>query len=122
MDEMIRFPISADSGVDTAKMARIQMDEMVFNFDTVAHGDVVEHTFGFTNVGKSPLVISNAESTCGCTVPSWPEDPIPPGGRGEISVKFNTEDKPGSQTKPITIFANTYPQQTVVRLVGFVQK
>ena len=46
--------------------------------------------FEFKNTGKAPLVISGASSSCGCTVPSWPKDPIAPGATGKIEVKYDT--------------------------------
>ncbi len=84
-------------------------------------GEVVEHTYTFTNTGKAPLIIRGARSTCGCTVPEWPEEPIPPGQSGKIEVKFNTAGKKNQQTKPVTITANTYPTTTKVLLKGFVK-
>lgn len=122
ISDMIRNPVSADNPQDTSSLARITFDETVFDFDTIAEGSIVEHSFKFKNTGKSPLVINNARSSCGCTVPEWPKDPIPAGGKGEILVRFNSTDKTGSQNKPITIFANSYPQQTVIRIRGFVTK
>jgi hypothetical protein len=82
---------------------------------------VVEHTFAFTNTGKKPLLISNARSTCGCTVPDWPKEPIMPGKSGVIQVRFNTENKAKEQVKPVTITANTYPATNKVYLQGFVE-
>jgi hypothetical protein len=80
----------------------------------------VEHRFKFKNTGQVPLTILNAISSCGCTIPEWPEDPIPPGGTGEILAKFNTTGKPNDQKKTISITANTYPNLTKVVLMGHV--
>jgi len=60
--------------------------------------------FEFTNTGDEPLVITNAQSTCGCTVPSFPKEPIAPGGTGKIQVKYNMN--PGPIRKTITIESN----------------
>ncbi|HAD11713.1 MAG TPA: DUF1573 domain-containing protein, partial [Saprospirales bacterium] len=59
-------------------------------------------------------------SSCGCTVPEWPEEPIPPGGTGEIKAKFDTEGKMKEQKKTITVTANTYPNETKIMLKGMV--
>jgi len=115
---MVRNPATADMESDTNKLARITFDEPVFNFGKVDEGEVVEHKFKFKNTGKVPLIILNARSSCGCTVPEWPDDPIPPGGTGEILAKFNTTGKPRDQKKMITITANTYPNLTNVALMG----
>jgi hypothetical protein len=118
--DMIRNPATANLPTDTNQLARIQFEEVEFNFGTVNEGDVVNHAFKFTNVGKVPLTILNARSSCGCTIPEWPEDPIPPGGTGVINAKFNTEGKLHEQTKMVTITANTYPNETRVKLKGVV--
>lgn len=60
--------------------------------------------FEFTNTGDEPLLITNAQSTCGCTVPSYPKEPIAPGGTGKIQVKYNMN--PGPIRKTITIETN----------------
>jgi len=117
---LIRNPASADQPLDTTQMARITYAQAEFDFGTVKEGDIVKHSFTFTNTGKSPLVIQNARSSCGCTVPEWPEDPIPPGGTGEITAKFNTSAKKLDQRKTIYITANTYPNESTVVLKGHV--
>lgn len=121
ISSIIRNPVTANEPTDTVNVAKITFEENTYNFGTVKEGAKVEHVFSFTNTGKVPLIISNARSTCGCTVPSWPKEPIPPGGKGEIKVVFNTKGKKRDQTKPVTITANTYPSTTKVFLVGFVE-
>ena len=118
---LIRNPASANEPEDTVNVARMVFAEKVFNFGDVVQGEVVTHVFKFTNEGRVPLVITNARSTCGCTVPEWPDTPIPPGGSGEIKVQFNTAGKGGPQNKPVNIIANTYPALTTVNLVGGVR-
>lgn len=116
---MIRMPISANSR-DTVNVAKMEFMEKTFTFGTVQEGDTVRHVFPFKNTGKVALLITNAESTCGCTVPAYPKEPILPGESGEISVAFNTDGKRMEQSKPITLTANTYPGQTKLYLQGFV--
>jgi hypothetical protein len=118
--DIIRNPVSASEPLDTVNVAKMSFEETQFDFGEVDEGAVVEHVFNFKNTGKTPLIISSARSTCGCTVPEWPKDPIPPGAGGEISVRFNTQNKKNEQTKPITITANTYPKTTKVFISGFV--
>ena len=77
------------------------------DFGTINEGDIVEHTFTFTNTGKAPLVIVSAKGSCGCTVPTWPKDPVAPGETGKMLVKFNSSGKPNQQSKQVTITANT---------------
>lgn len=118
--DLIRNPATANMPTDTNQLARILFEEPEFNFGTVKEGDIVEHIFKFTNTGKVPLTILKCRSSCGCTVPEWPEEPIPPGGTGEIKAKFNTEGKSLEQKKSITVTANTYPNESKVVLKGMV--
>lgn len=99
-----------------------QFGEELHDFGTIKDGDVVEHTFKFTNTGAAPLIISDAKATCGCTVPEWPKEPIPVGETGEIKVRFNSKNKPGIQNKTVTLTANTWPATTRVRIKANVVK
>ncbi|GAA0891892.1 hypothetical protein GCM10009122_15710 [Fulvivirga kasyanovii] len=91
-------------------------EEDFHDFGTINEGDVVKHTFKFTNTGEAPLIIQNAQGSCGCTVPTWPKEPIPVGGTGEIVAEFNSKGKPNVQNKTVTITANTWPKQTRLRI------
>ncbi len=102
-------------------------EEPAFKFETIEHnfgqikeGQIVKHTFKFKNIGKSPLVIKDATATCGCTVPKKPQNPIAPGGDGEIEVEFNSSGKSGVQEKDITVTANTIPAETKLKIKGTV--
>ena len=120
--DVIRNPITADEPLDTNKLARIVFEQPLYNFGKTKEGNHVEHSYTFTNTGKVPLVISNCKATCGCTVPEWPKDEVPPGGTGVIKATFNTESRDGHQRKGITITANTYPNETLIYLEGDVIK
>ncbi len=122
ISQIIRNPVSADGTVDTVNVAKMTFEEPGYDFGQVKEGTVVKHIFKFTNTGKVPLLINNAKSTCGCTIPKWPKDVIEPGQNGEIAVEFNTSGKSGFQEKPVTITANTYPSTTRIYLRGFVQE
>jgi len=119
--DIIRNPVTADRPVDTTNVAKMAFDNVRYKYGEVAAGEIVTHTFKFKNVGKAPLIISNAKSTCGCTVPEWPKEPIPAGGTGEIHVKFDTKNKDAFQTKPIFLTANTHPSETTLYLMGKVR-
>jgi hypothetical protein len=107
--------------MDTNQLARMVFQEKVFDFGQINEGDIVEHRFKFTNTGKVPLTILNARSSCGCTTPDWPKDPIPPGGTGDIYAKFNSDGRTGDQAKLIMVTANTFPNEISVKLKGFVK-
>lgn len=119
-NDLIRLPVNADGSVDTTKVAKMVFEQSDFTFDTVREGEIVLHEFKFKNTGPVPLVIADAKSSCGCTVPEWPKEPVPPGGEGSIKAKFNTEHKKNDQHKGIRIFANTYPSPVQVDLRGYV--
>lgn len=99
-------------------VAKFKFDKKEYNFGTVAVGTKVEHDFYFTNVGEVPMVITDANSTCGCTIPEIPKEPIPPGGRSKVKVTFDSTGKIGMQDKHVTITANTYPKNTVIHMKG----
>ncbi|MGX5819898.1 DUF1573 domain-containing protein [Chitinophaga lutea] len=99
--------------VDSSKGATMTFDKEIHNFGDVEEGEVVEHSFRFTNTGGKSLVIVNAQASCGCTVPQWPKEPIQPGESGYITVKFDSKGRPeGFTEKEIFIQANTEPPMT----------
>jgi hypothetical protein len=100
----------------------INFDKKTWDFGTITDGEVVEHTFRFTNTGSKDLVISSASASCGCTIPNWPKEPIAPGEKGEIKVEFNSNGKKDMVTKDITILANTNPVKTILQIKVFVEK
>ena len=85
---------------------------MTFNkkehdFGVINPDSKVDYTFKFKNTGKEDLVISNAQGSCGCTIPEYPKEAIKPGESGKIKVSFNSAGKSGNQQKSVTITANT---------------
>ena len=85
----------------------IAFEKKTHDFGQIVQGDKVEQVFKFTNTGNEPLIITNVQVTCGCTTPKgWPRDPIQPGGKGEITVAFNSAGKIGRQDKVVTIVSN----------------
>jgi len=111
-------PAGSTVTASQSNAAVMNFDKSSFDFGKISRGDKVKHDFKFTNTGKSPLIISGAVASCGCTTPNWPKTPVAPGESALISVQFNSTGKIGLQDKMITITANTNPAQTVVHLVG----
>ncbi len=94
----------------TTTAAQIEGAGMVFENETIDYGTIPHNADGkrefvFTNNGKKDLIISSTQGSCGCTVPTTPKDPIPPGGKGVIGVKYAT-DRVGAFTKTVTISSN----------------
>lgn len=112
---------AASEGATDANAPVITFEETEYDFGTIKQGEVVDHTFRFTNTGKSPLIIESATASCGCTVPQPPTEPIAPGETGEIDVKFNSAGKMGQQYPTVTIRANTQPNIVKVSMKGNVE-
>ncbi|MEM6725431.1 MAG: DUF1573 domain-containing protein [Bacteroidota bacterium] len=115
-------PAANTPAVPSGPTTSIAFAENTFDFGTVNEGEKVEHVFTFTNSGQEPLTITNAKGSCGCTVPDWPKEPIPPGKGSEIKVVFDSKGKAGKRDPKVTITANTNPVQTVINMVGEVIK
>jgi hypothetical protein len=98
----------------------VQIIDSVYDFGTIKEGDFVEYSYRFKNTGKTPLVVFEANASCGCTVPEKPEAPIAPGEIGFIKVKFNSDRKPGEAHKTITISSNAIPEFPILLLKGTV--
>ncbi len=107
--------------VPTGPVTTVAFDDNgSFDFGTVTEGEIVTHTFSFTNTGSEPLIISDAKGSCGCTVPSKPNAPIAAGETGEITVQFNSKNKKGPRNQKVTVTANTNPAQSFIYLTGTV--
>jgi len=105
---LVSNPNTAD-GVDSTKlnqMATMDFKDTLHDFGTIQQDEVVEHDFSFTNNGKTPLIITTAEGSCGCTIPEYPHDPVTPGMSGIIKVKFNSAGKSGHEEKSVRIVTN----------------
>jgi hypothetical protein len=113
--------IAPTPGVPSGPAAKMTFKEVRYNFGKVKEGSKVTHVFNFTNDSKEPLVIADAKSTCGCTVPEWPKGAIAPGKSGIIKVIFDSSHKTGGQSKRVTIVANTNPPETFIYLEGEVE-
>ena len=100
--------------------AEIKFDITEYDFGTVNEGEIVEAKYMVTNAGKTDLIISNVQASCGCTVPVWPKEPIKPGDSAEVLANFNTTGKPNRQAKTLTLFTNTAKGREVLRLKGSV--
>jgi hypothetical protein len=109
---------TATTTVNAANAPVMKFEKESHDFGKIKTGDKVNYDFKFTNTGKSPLIISEAHATCGCTIPEWPKAPVKPGESGIIKVTFNSAGKTGLQDKQITVTANTVPAQTMVHLIG----
>jgi Protein of unknown function (DUF1573) len=90
-------------------------EKLEHDFGTITEGQKVTHTYKFKNTGSAPLIIQNAQPSCGCTAPDWTREPIPVGGSGFVKAEFDSKGKPGMQNKSITVTSNTYPKTTQLK-------
>ena len=104
------------SKVTTPALPKVEGAGMVFvsetiDYGTIAHNADGKREFVFTNNGNKPLIITNTQGSCGCTVPTSPKEPIAPGAKGVIGVKYAT-DRIGPFTKTVTVTSNAAGQPT----------
>ena len=98
------------NGLDTIvynQKATMDFTDTLHDFGTINQGETVVYDFEFTNNGKSPLVISNATGSCGCTIADYPHEPVLAGKSGKLKAIFNTAGKAGHQEKSIAVSTNS---------------
>ncbi|MDT8411573.1 MAG: DUF1573 domain-containing protein [Vicingaceae bacterium] len=105
--------------IQNENAAVLTFEEEVVDYGTIEQGADGVREFIFTNTGKSPLIISNAVGSCGCTVPTWPKEPIKPGQKATIKVKYDTK-RIGAINKSVTITSNATEPTKVIRIKGTV--
>jgi hypothetical protein len=97
------FYSKAQQSASDPKAAVMTFDSISYDFGKIKQGEYVKIDFHFTNTGKSPLIISECNTSCGCDVASYPKEPIKPGGSGIIKYTLDTAGKMGRTSKTITI-------------------
>jgi Protein of unknown function (DUF1573) len=98
----------------------LKFDKEVHDFGKQNEGPIVTTKFVVTNTGKVPVVITNAQPSCGCTTPEWSKEPIMPGAKSEIKVGFNTSGRPGAFDKTITVVSNAENGTMILKIKGTV--
>lgn len=102
--------VATESGI-------FEFESEVIDYGTIAHNSDGVRAFKFTNVGKSPIVITKVKGSCGCTVPTKPKGPIMPGETAEIGVKYAT-DRVGAFSKTVTVTSNASEASIVLKIKG----
>lgn len=106
--------VAADAMTNTQNFTTIQWIDSVKDMGQITEGQKLEIAYRFKNTGSKPLVIGNVAPSCGCTVADVPKEPIAPGKEGVIKGIFDSNAKPGVNTKTMTVTANTEGTQTHV--------
>ncbi|WP_169301376.1 DUF1573 domain-containing protein [Pontimicrobium aquaticum] len=109
---MIGFAVSAQD-----KVAKIKFKTETIDYGTIEKGANGVRVFEFTNTGEAPLIITKVKSSCGCTVPSWPKEPIMAGQTGEITVKYDT-NRVMPIRKTITVTSNAETPTVALKIKG----
>ncbi|TRZ41446.1 DUF1573 domain-containing protein [Robertkochia solimangrovi] len=99
------------------KVAKIEFKSDVIDYGEIAQGSDGVRIFEFTNTGNAPLIITSVKSTCGCTIPKKPEEPILPGKMGKIEVKYDT-NRPGHIRKTIMVTSNADTPNVSLKIKG----
>lgn len=112
--DVVNVSSTAGEAAEPGSAAVFTVDKETHDFGKITQGEKVSHSFKFRNTGGSDLVISSAQGSCGCTVPSYPKKPIPPGGEGNIDVVFDSNGKSGKVSKTVTVVTNAEPNTKVL--------
>lgn len=100
---------------------KFRFEEETHDFGEIMEGPSAECDFEFRNVGKSPIIITQAKGSCGCTVPKWPTEPILPKHKGKIHVTYNTQGRVGPINKDIYITSNAQQNPMKLHITGYVK-
>jgi hypothetical protein len=123
MSLMAYAPVAAQEEVtEQQEVKEIMVDRQVHDFGTFGENDgSVTAVFVITNNTDAPIVLTNVRASCGCTTPNWTQEPIEPGGTGEIAVSYNPKGRPGPFEKVVTVTTNGNPQRMTMRIKGIVE-
>lgn len=109
---LIGFAVNAQD-----KVAKIEFETETIDYGTIDKGADGLRVFKFKNTGNAPLIITKVKSSCGCTVPKKPKDPIMPGETGEIEVKYDTK-RVMPIRKTITVTSNAERPTIALKIKG----
>jgi len=114
--DVVSNPNTASGKPDKSAIPVISFEKDFHDFGKLRTGEKVTYSFKFKNTGKNLLVISSVTSTCGCTITDFPRQPIKPGESNTIDVSFDSEGRRGLQNKSVTVFSNTQPASSQLRI------
>jgi len=113
----IKAQPNANSAQNNKNAPQIKFENVVYDYGTIFQNGDGNCEFKFKNTGKEPLILTTVRSSCGCTVPKWPQEPILPGKSAAIKVKYDTR-RLGIINKQITVRSNAIESTIVLRIKG----
>lgn len=117
----LKHETDLDTPEEETGLGEISWNKEEHDFGEITEGDIVTHTFYFTNNGEGPLRILKTDSRCGCTVANYSEEPVMPGETGEMTVVFSSEQRLEDQSKAIIVHSNGTPRKTALVIRAFVK-
>ncbi|MFW5804308.1 MAG: DUF1573 domain-containing protein [bacterium] len=117
---LLLYLLACDRSAKKLDYTSINFDKVSHDFGKIKYKKDVQFSFEFKNTGKTPLIISEVTTSCGCTVPQWTKQPVPPGKNGEIQINYDTS-YPGIFSKTITVFYNGEDSPKVLAIKGSVK-
>jgi archaellum component FlaG (FlaF/FlaG flagellin family) len=105
---------------ESKSTAEIAFDKETHDFGIVSQNQPATYTFMFKNTGKEPLIITNAQASCGCTTPEWTKEPIMPGKKGYVKATYNAASL-GVFNKAITVMSNAKTPTVTLYIKGDVK-
>lgn len=111
--------IPADTKIIAKKMPKISFKQVEHDFGNIPQGKPVSIAFEFKNTGKTPLILSHVQASCGCTVPQYSKEPVLPGKTGTIQIEYNAATV-GAFAKTITVTSNADEPSKILTIRGTV--
>jgi hypothetical protein len=100
---------------------KFEFDEETYDFGEIEEGPIAQGKFTFKNVGKNPIIISDARGTCGCTIPMFSKKPVGPKEKGTIHVSYTTLGRVGPISKDVFVTSNAQQSYLKLHITGYVK-
>ncbi|MCW3102360.1 MAG: hypothetical protein JWO09_800 [Bacteroidetes bacterium] len=115
--DVINVPATASgTPAEPGSAPVMSFSEERHDFGKITQGEKLSYSFMFKNTGGSDLVISSAQGSCGCTVPTYPRVPVKAGETSKIDVVFDSEGKSGLVQKTVTLVTNCNPSTRILTI------
>mgnify|MGYP001950157074 FL=1 len=118
MKKILLIAVVLLAGVSMSAQAKFKFKTETIDYGKVAKGSDGVRVFEFTNVGDQPLIVTDVKSSCGCTIPKKPKGPVAPGEKGQIEVKYDTQNKVGPIRKTVTVYSNADEPVKALKIKG----